>query len=147
MGIVISVQFIIFSLYMFYLFNRFYPNIGSISESYYLLKRKSWLFTIFMFAMGVTTCLMGTTILFVSGILFCFVGVATRFRDDMEGSIHYIGAAGGYAIACLAISPFITALLIAVSLVFNYLKVENKTLWLEIIGFYLIQLGLLIKLI
>ena len=122
---------------------------SSISEFYYLLEERKynsgWLFTMFLWTMGIMTCFYGNPWLFVAGGFLCFTGAAAQYKDAPTNTVHYIGAAGGYGLACLVINPFLIGGIIAISVLANLYKIKNKTFWVEVVAFLIILLGLTIR--
>ena len=79
--------------------------ISSISETYYLLEKKSktgYLFAVFMWTVGVIIILMAAlyneqisnsgSLLFLSAAGAFFTGTAVRYKDDLTGIVHNIAA-------------------------------------------------------
>jgi len=138
-------EIVLFTTYLL-LIVRKYGVLGSISESYYTLPRnKNYLFTIFMMSIGIINILTGNIYLVLSGAGLAFTGVAAQYRNRITNAVHYIGAVIGYALGCLAISPFFLVFIVILSAILKQTVIENKTWWTEVIAFYLIMIGLLIK--
>ena len=93
-----------FPLYITYiLWRNDWKVLHSISDSYYILKKKERyeeiLFTLFTFFLGIGTILQYplSPLFFFSGMGFFWVGTQTQFKSDVsiKGTIHYIGAVIG----------------------------------------------------
>jgi hypothetical protein len=93
-----------FPLYITYiLWRNDWKVLHSISDSYYILKKKERneeiLFTLFTFFLGIGTILQYplSPLFFFSGMGFFWVGTQTQFKSDIsiKGTIHYIGAVIG----------------------------------------------------
>lgn len=148
------VQAGIFLSYITFLMVKFKGPIHSISESWYLLPglQKS-LFTWFCFSVGFLmffqTNGLFPSLFFLSGAGLCFVGAATMFKlkQSIEPYIHFGGAAICILAALLGIGlekemwlPLIYFIVFTLGL--SIFKINNKTWWIEILAFALIELGL-----
>ena len=79
---------------------------------------------------------------FLAGAGICFVGAAPAFKEDMEGTVHVVGALTGVIggllfmlVTGLWYVAIITLALMGVVLLIPALK-KNKTWWLELVAFY-----------
>lgn len=127
------------------------PN--SISETYYALGDKFGkpvgnVFTLWLMAIGVSVIFLEhvNTLLFLSGSALCFAAAAARYKDSMTDMIHYIGSALGFVLTAFTINLYIslTALVIVLAIQASE-RIEQKTFWQEVVAFYILIVGLLIK--
>lgn len=121
----------------------------SISEFYYFLENNKrgtgWLFTMWLFSIGITCLFYGNALLFTSGAFFIFTGAAARYRDKHTSLIHYIGASGGYILAILTISPWLIGLIIIGTIITTLQEIKNQTFWNQTGTFIIIIFGLIFK--
>lgn len=103
----------------------------SISDTYYLLGEKGWIFQLVMIVIAVTlyqvwvnACsieLIGFA--FASCASLIFIAIAPSFRLPLEGKVHYISA----SVCCIC------------SVIWQILEgIWDVTLWFSVIGFMLI---------
>ena len=117
----------------------------SISESWYTLEKKGWLFTIaFSWGLGVSTIFHGGVWFFLSGAFLCFVGAATQFKADKNTrGVHNIGTVGSIVFALTALAlhgiwwPFLP-ILASLSLI----KQNNGVWWIEHVAFFSLMAGI-----
>jgi len=145
-----------FPLYITYiLWRNNWKVLHSVSDSYYILKRKEQheeiFFTIFTFFLGIGTILqyIHSPIFFMAGMGFFWVGTQTQFRDSevsIKGTIHYIGAVIGIVgslIGLLLNGIWIPLLLMGGGVtLMKYLKISNFIWWVELLAFLTIIGGL-----
>ena len=142
---------IVFTLYIAYIMAR-YGVRKSISESFYRLKYKK-IFPLIIWGFTIPIMLhTGTPIMFIACSLICFIGAAPAFKSDIiEHRVHMFGAFGGIltAFASLVfefdmiwifiIFVFATTFLFTMRFAIKYIW------WIEVVAFYLIIIGLLIR--
>lgn len=146
----------VFIGYMMYIIKLF--NIPpSISDSWYLLERNGILFTLFCWILGACMFYQGNdkTILFVlSGVGLSFVGAATMFKwtGAHTDKIHFGGAVVGILGALLGLyidynikSPIVVFTILSGILLVT--KTKNIIFWVEIVAFFCILAGLLVRFI
>ena len=114
----------------------------SISQSYYALKDKGYLFTIFCFLFSYPIAILASNIFITpAAILIGFVGIARAFKDNKVWYYtHMIAAYSGVILAQIGIwvyydnqiIPVVFGLISILLLSFN---VKNKIWWIEIIAF------------
>ena len=118
----------------------------SVSNSYYKLpENKRWVFTIALWMFAFPAIVLGVEhsgLAFLAGAGICFVGAAPAFKEDMEGTVHVVGALTGVIggllfmlVTGLWYVALITLALMGVVLLIPALK-KNKTWWLELVAFY-----------
>ena len=118
----------------------------SVSNSYYKLpENKRWIFTIALWMFAFPAIVLGVEhsgLAFLAGAGICFVGAAPAFKEDMEGTVHVVGALTGVIggllfmlVTGLWYVALITLALMGVVLLIPALK-KNKTWWLELVAFY-----------
>ena len=128
----------------------------SVSNSYYKLPEKQrWLFTIALWSFAFPAIVLGVEhsgFAFLAGSGIMFVGAAPAFKEDMEGTVHVVGALTGVIggllfmlVTGLWYVALITLALMGVVLLIPALK-KNKTWWNELIAFYCyaVAIGILI---
>lgn len=142
------IQTIVFTTYVAWVGIKYGP-LSSLSDSWYVEGKKNYLFTLFIFTLAVTTCLLSEWPFVVSGGLLGLVGAATAFKQDpMTGVIHSIGATGSIVMALVGLAMhgiWGTAVVsVAVALIVSdkRLKITDPTRRIEILTFGLIQGGL-----
>jgi hypothetical protein len=127
------------------------PN--SISETYYALGDKFGkpvgnVFTLWLMAIGISVILLEhvDTLLFLSGSALCFAAVAARYKDSITDEVHYTGSALGFILTAFTINLYIslTALVIVLAIQASD-RIEQKTFWQEVVVFYILIIGLLVK--
>jgi len=142
---------LIFPLYVTYIVwrNKWKP-LHSISDSWYVLrdnyKGEENLFTLFCFLLGIGLVFLSdiSSLFFFAGSGFCFVGVATQFKETsgLTDEVHYIGA--GTGILCSFIGLFLNGIYIPFILfllgtsIILWRKWSNPIFWIEIIAFLMI---------
>ena len=143
-----------FPLYILYiLWRNNWKVLHSVSDSWYVLKLKEHneeiLFTIFTYFLGIGTLLQYylNPIFFIAGMGFFWVGTQTQFRgESIKETIHYLGAVlgiGGSIIGLGLTFSWIPLLLMLVGGgVMKLLKINNFLLWVEMLAFILVIVGL-----
>lgn len=140
----------VFTIYWLYIYYR-YGIQKSISDSYYKLKDKGYLFTLVLWSFSIPIMIIGETgLMFFAGAFICFTGAAADFKKKMTDTVHYVGAVGGILFGLLSLSVNfgqneIAALTIVGMALLTLFKVSNKTWWVETVAFLGIYLGLLIS--
>jgi hypothetical protein len=85
----------------------------------------------------------------LGGSFLCFTGGAANYKENTTGKIHSIGAVGGIAFALfdLSLSGILwpSIFIIVFSLLASYFKINNRTFWVEVVCFSLIEAGLIYK--
>ena len=145
MGIAIA-QLIIFTFYIIFIWTR-HGIQASLSETWYVLDDKQWMFTVILcFSIGILHLAHSTPLFFFSGAMLSFVGAASDFRrEKMTKIVHYVGAALAIILSLIQLTifeiywPLITCLIILLPISF----IRNKFWWFEIIAFYSILGGII----
>ena len=147
-----TMVFPIYTLYI--LWRNNWKILHSVSDSYYILKRKEQheeiLFTLFTFFLGIGLILQyyHSFLFFLGGMGLFWVGTQTQFRDEVsiKGKIHYGGAV--LAIVCSLIGlltqgVWIPLLICGLGSGMMYLlKIKNFIWWVEMLAFLTIIFGL-----
>ena len=148
---------VIFPIYTLYiLWRNNWKVLHSISDSYYMLKRKEQheeiLFTLFTFFLGIGLILQypHSFLFFPAGMGLFWVGTQTQFRDEVsiKGKIHYIGA-----VLCIVLSliglgingVWFPLLLMGILSPIIYMVREDEgdwIWWIEILAFLTIIIGM-----
>lgn len=146
-----------FPLYITYiLWRNDWKVLHSISDSYYILKKKERyeeiLFTLFTFFLGIGTILQYplSPLFFFSGMGFFWVGTQTQFKSDVsiKGTIHYIGAVIGIVCSLIGLvlnGMWLPLLIMGVGtpLIWWLRKWKGDFIWwIEILAFISIIYGL-----
>jgi len=142
----------------------------SISDSYYKENNKA-LFTLFIWSIAFPVIILGvekTPLMFFAGAFLAFVGAAPAFKEELERSVHIIGAAGGIILGFLAMIigyhqyylPIVMGVFVILALPKRLPKfldkswmkwwtngINNYTWWIETMAFVLIFINLTINLI
>ena len=147
-----TITFPIYTLYI--LWRNDWNILHSISDSYYILKRKEQheeiLFTLFTFILGISTILqyIHSPLFFFSGMGLFWVGTQTQFRDEIsiKGKIHYVGAVLAILLSLIGLltqGVWIPLLICGIgTIIMDYLKIKNFIWWVEILAFLTIIAGL-----
>ena len=149
-----SITFPIYTLYI--LWRNNWKVLHSISDSYYMLKRKERgeeiTFTLFTFFLGIGLILQyyHSFLFFPAGMGLFWVGTQTQFRDEVsiKGKIHYIGA-----VLCIVLSliglgingMWFPLLLMGILSPIIYMVREDEgdwIWWIEILAFLTIIIGM-----
>lgn len=151
----IYIQAFIFIAYVTFLQLKF-GTLHSISQSFYELKNKSYLFTLFCFGIGIPMIFIasqvdiGGSLFFLSGAGFIIVGMATSFKEKLTDIAHYTGAGLGIVSALVGIvisfglwSPIIITAILSIAI--KGFKTKNSIYWIEIIAFLAIAGGILLR--
>jgi len=147
-----TITFPLYTLYI--LWRNNWKVLHSVSDSYYILKRKEHneeiLFTLFTFFLGIGLILQyyHSFLFFLGGMGLFWVGTQTQFRDEIsiKGKIHYIGAV--LAIVCSLIGLSINGVWIPLLIcgggsgIMYLLKIKNFIWWVEMLAFLTIISGL-----
>ncbi len=148
--IITLLQILLFSFFTLYVSIK-YGVQKSISESWYVMEGKfeQTMFTlVFCNGLGILMMLHGTLLFFLSGVLLCFVGVATDFKSGyrVTPSVHYIGASGSIILALIELGRqgvYWTAIPIILGI--GLLRYhEQRTWWIEVNAAIWIFIGLII---
>lgn len=146
-----------FPLYITYiLWRNDWKVLHSISDSYYILKKKERneeiLFTLFTFFLGIGTILQYplSPLFFFSGMGFFWVGTQTQFKSDtsIKGTIHYIGAVLAIVLSLIGLGLngvwFPLLLMGGLSPIIYMVREDEKDWiwWIEILAFLTIIWGL-----
>lgn len=145
----ILIQTIPFIAYVAYVW-RF--KTYSISESWYKLQEsnKAWMFTFFTWFLGIPMVFYagyyGNVFFFLSGSLMSFVGVATEFKEKLEGWVHNVATIGSIILSFAATAYegswsglYFFAVTVLGLFVF---KADRKTWWIEIAAFFCVMLSI-----
>lgn len=148
---------IVFPIYITYiLWRNDWKVLHSISDSYYILKKKERneeiLFTLFTFFLGIGTILQYplSPLFFFSGMGFFWVGTQTQFKSDVsiKGTIHYIGAVVGIVGSLVGLSLnsiYLPLIIMGIGTPFIWWLRSSKgdfIWWVEILAFLAIISGL-----
>lgn len=157
MNYLIGLLGIIFVAYLVYIYAMF-KILPSISASYYELMGigNKWLFIIFMYYMAVSLLLVASLnyhpmvwTFFIAGSSAAFVGIAARYREEMDERIH-VGAAYSLIIfSLLGIGlvfanwwPTYIFLVVLLPMALFRKKINNIAYWIEVVAFVCIMWGL-----
>ena len=119
-------------------------------------KMKVW-FTIVVTIFGFSISIAGSSVLFFfSGALLVLVGVARRYWDPGEATLHYIGAIGSLVLGMAGLIVYYQSYRVVVAyatvflaleilpLVFPKTEIKNHNFYIELIGFLILATCLLI---
>lgn len=143
----------VFVAYTSWVFIKF-GLLPSISHSYYEHDEK-FLFRTFMFGIGIPFILMAISWwLVLAGVLFCVCGLSPEFKgkelkdnkyepDKFESFMHSLGAEGGIIASLVHVCIFykdwhILVLMLIPTIYMMRNKINNHTLWIELIAFALL---------
>lgn len=140
-----NIQLIAFTGYILFIVIKF-GVLDSISKSWYMLDKQSWMFTIFTWLVGLPMVLYENSFLFFAGAFLVFTGTAAEYKKKMTNTIHFVGAGGSIVLSFIGIiveggqgGYLMLALFVFASLGLILIKeVNNKTFWIECIAFYVI---------
>ena len=140
------IQGVVFVTYVVYIYMR-YGITHSISQSYYSLKEKGYLFTLFCFGIGVPMLFRNDALFYLSGAGLILVGMASSFKDKITVVAHYVGAVIGITASLVGIgvysnnwSPLVSVGIISLLIILTGIK--NHIYWIEITSFLAIIIGL-----
>ena len=126
----------------------------SISDSYYSLSKKEKIaFTLAIWGFSIPLVIVANSVLFlIAGGLLCLVGASANFKlNKRENNTHMTGAIGGILLAFVSLvvdfDLFPIFVVFAMISTFLYLMkdVVKYIWWIEILAYYLILIGLIIK--
>lgn len=146
----ILIMSIIFAVFTSYVMLKV-GILSSYSDSYYELPgMQKHLFTLFIIGLSVCMAELAVRVqnmtFFSAAAVLCFAGIAAAFKQKGVGWIHSVGAVGGIALSALGLviakEYEIVTGMVLISVGLNYLKVDNKTWWVEKLNFALIVWGL-----
>lgn len=149
----IAFKVLLFVSFLGWVWHR-YGVQDSISDSWYALEKKHALFTLFLWGIGFSMCVVGglteNGFYFFSGAFLCFTGAAAEFKQDMTKTVHYVGAVGSIVLAFAGLlinGSWIPLALFVVGAVVMYRskKVTHKTWWIECLAFFIAEIGILLK--
>ena len=149
-----TVTFPIYTLYI--LWRNNWKVLHSISDSYYMLKKKERgeeiLFTLFTFFLGIGLILQYpySFLFFPAGMGLFWVGTQTQFRSEVsiKGTIHYIGAVLAIVLSLIGLGLngvwFPLLLMGILSPIIYMIREDEKDWiwWIEILAFLTIIWGL-----
>ena len=146
-----TVTFPIYTLYI--LWRNNWKVLHSISDSYYMLKRKEQheeiLFTLFTFFLGIGLILQypHSFFFFPAGMGLFWVGTQTQFRgESIKGTIHYAGAVIAILLSLIGLltqGVWIPLVICGIgTIIMDYLKINNFIWWVEMLAFLTIIGGL-----
>ena len=134
-----------------------YGVLKSISDSVYRTNNE---LLFLLFTLGTALPIIFTTeyvLMQIAGVLLTYVGLSPDFKSDegiggkdgIENEMHVIGASGAVAFGMISMVInyslwFIPIPLIVILAVSKFIKIPNKTFWIEIVAFASIFTGLLI---
>ena len=146
---------IVFPIYTLYiLWRNNWKVLHSVSDSYYILKRKERheeiFFTLFTFFLGIGLILQyyHSFLFFLGGMGLFWVGTQTQFRDEVsiKGKIHYAGAVLTILLSLIGLltqGVWIPLLICGIgTIIMDYLKIKNFIWWVEMLAFLTIIVGL-----
>ena len=150
----VYVQIIVFLSYIVFLQSKF-GTLPSISQSYYELKERGYLFTVFCFSLAIPMMIISgfqdhkySWLIFMSGVGLGFVGSATSFKQRTTDIVHYTGAVVSIVFALVGIwvvyglwLPFAFTALLSTAII--RLRVNNAIYWIEVVAVSAIVFGLL----
>lgn len=151
-------QLLVFTYYLAYI-TRQYGVLSSISESYYMLGKKSGYFTLFCFLLAFPMFLHSRefnpglaveadyTWLFFVSMLLSFTGAAAAFKRPVTDVVHFVGAACGILGAIVGIAlQYNMPLLILGWFISSAIAAgfKNPVYWVEVVSFAWVMVGLLI---
>lgn len=139
----------VFTAYLVFILVKF-PNLKSISDSYYHLKNKIW-FTLALWGFAIPAMIAGDTLLmFFAGSGIAFVGAAAEFKQVMTKTVHYVAAVCGIVFGMLSLGfdfgLWWVVVLAAIGSLGIRLTFKNWIFWVEVFCFYVILISLLFKL-
>ena len=149
-----SISFPLYTIYI--LWRNNWKVLHSISDSYYMLKKKELheeiFFTIFTFFLGISLILQygHSPLFFPAGMGLFWVGTQTQFRDEVsiKGRIHYIGAVLGILLSLIGLGlngVWFPLLLMGIGtpIIYGVRKDAGDFIWwVEILAFLTIISGL-----
>jgi hypothetical protein len=158
--LLLIISFLIFVGYIFIMW-KYTGMPESISNSYYLLEHK-WVFTMFMYSIGILTLPVMLDILsgsnlqflgFIAGAALLFVGAAPAFKGERVATDRFVHktAALVAAICVECIMVFVLrywyiALAGALAIVYPFIKYpKSRTFWLEVGCFIPAYISLIIS--
>ena len=147
----------IFTAYLLFILIR-YKKLKSISASYYRMPKKARpLFTFIIWAFTIPIVIYAEHGLLFYGAAFVgFVGAAPAFRKEEEKWVHYVGATLGIVLASIYIMFFVVSVNLRIIFILSYMLItiiialkfeRQKILIIEIIAFYIIDIGLIIQIL
>src|SRR5574343_1509505 len=92
-----NIQLISFTGFILFIITKF-GVLDSISKSWYMLEKQSWMFTIFTWFVGIPMCFYQNPFLFFAGAFLIFTGTAAEYKKKMTNVVHFIGAGGAIAL-------------------------------------------------
>ena len=142
-------QLLIFTLYIFFVWNK-YGILKSISESYYTIDDE-WLFILLCTSLGILHLLYNNIYFFIGGSALCFVGATARFKSwSVTKRLHNISAVTAIVSSIMGLYflgtwfTIIPVILVATALLI--IKSKEIIWWVEIASFYSIIVSLIISL-
>jgi len=149
-----TITFPIYTLYI--LWRNNWKVLHSISDSYYMLKKKEQheeiLFTLFTFFLGIGLILQyyHSFLFFPAGMGLFWVGTQTQFKStvSIKGTIHYIGAVLAIVLSLIGLGlndVWFPLLLMGIGSPIIYVVREDEKdwiWWIEILAFLTIIWGL-----
>jgi len=150
--IALILSFIIFTSYVAGITIKF-GWLRSVSASWYYIENK-WIFTLSLWGFSIPLMIAGGTALtFLAGLAICFAGAAADTKNtELTEKVHVIGAMAGiiFGMAALIIDFNLWYFVLA-QLIFTIpamkCNMRNHTFWIEIVAYYLVWLGMLIRIV
>lgn len=144
-------QTLIFVAYVWWVIMH-YGTLQSISQSWYAEgpSNKKWMFILFICLISALTLVLAWKSLWFigSGLSLLIIGFAPAFNSEHKivGILHTGGTVGGIAFACYALAThgvyFPVVGCTVCSVMFERMKIEHTTWWVEIADFSFIVLGI-----
>ena len=150
--ILIATSIAIFTSYIIYIIIKF-GILETISTSFYRLPDKQkWMFIAWTWGSAVPLIAVGNSGLsFFAGGFLCFVGVASNTRwSNVTKVVHLVGAIGaiilGYAFLLYVLHLWLLVFISVMAGILIYLlNIKNNVWWIEVIAYYTIISGLILK--
>jgi hypothetical protein len=145
------ISIILFTTFLVYVYKKFGKKLTTLSKSYYLLGDKWWIFTITMMLFPVPLLFtMKSGFLFLSVVGVMFAGVAGKFKDKPENVLHIASAVISIVAAMIYITftldTIVPLIIFGILSVLAIVFVDNYGLWVEIFGFYIPVITIMIDL-
>jgi len=146
--ILLCISAIAFISYVLYVYIN-YGVLKSISDSYYIIKHKS-LFTFFIWGLTIPMLFFssGHGLLFFGAAFICVVGIASGFKETMEGRVHVFFTNAGILLSYLSLwfdyhMWYLVVLFLLFTIPSFIIKYKNHTWWIEVVAFTLVLIGLI----
>jgi hypothetical protein len=140
----------VFLMYWLYIYLR-YGIQKSISDSYYNLGNKGFIFTLTLWGFSLPLIIVGESgLMFFAGAFICFTGAAADFKKKITNTVHFVGAVGGIIFGLLSLildfgQTVMAIATVSMSCTILFFNVNNKIWWIETLTFVGIYIGMLIS--